>query len=190
MKNNKVFEFIKPVIVLTVIAAVMAALLGGTNLLTKNKIKELEEKNKIAAVKRVIVAEEYESASIDYKENSHEYFKATTGGKLVGYAFTISKNGYGGLVKSVIGLDAGGKITAIEIIDVANETPGLGQNAAKPQFANGFKGKSSTLSVVKADPKENEIQAVTGATITSTAVADSVNLAFELFAELEKEGDR
>ena len=81
-----------------------------------------------------------------------------------------------------------GKVTAVEITDVSNETPGLGQNADKADFTNRFKDKSSELSVVKSDPNENEVQAVTGATITSNAVTKSVNLAFELFAEIQKEG--
>ena len=52
MKNNKVFAFLKPIIVLTVIAAVMAALLGGTNLLTKDKIQKLEADAKKPPLKR------------------------------------------------------------------------------------------------------------------------------------------
>ena len=188
--KNKIFDFLKPVIVLTAIAAVMAALLGATNLLTIDKIKELEATAEKAAVEKVIKAESYEKASMQYNGASYTYFKAQKGSELAGYAFTLSANGYGGAVKCVVGIDKSGKITATEITDVSNETPGLGQNAGRASFTEQFKGKSAELSVVKSGAKENEIQAVTGATITSKAVTSSVNLAMELYKKLEGEGNK
>lgn len=190
MKNNKIWDFLKPIVVLTVIAAVMAALLGGTNLLTKDKIAALEKEAEEAAVKKVIKAESYEKSTLKYKDIEYTYFKAQDGEQIVGYAFTLSSNGYGGAVKSVIGINKDGKITAVEVTDVSNETPGLGQNATKADFSKQFENKDSTLDVVKSNPKENEVKAVTGATITSRAVTNSVNLALELFGALEKEGGK
>lgn len=188
--KNKIFDFLKPVIVLTAIAAVMACLLGATNLLTIDKIKELEAAAEKAAVEKVIKAESYEKASMQYSSASYTYFKAQNGSELAGYAFTLSANGYGGAVKCVVGIDVSGKITAVEITDVSNETPGLGQNATKPSFYEQFSGKGSAVTVVKSGAKENEVQAVTGATITSNAVAKSVNLALELYKSLETEGEK
>ena len=189
MKNNKIWSFLKPIVVLTVIAAVMAGLLGGTNLLTKDKIAELTEANETAAIEKVIKAEKYEKGEIDYNGSKYSYTKALKGTETVGYAFSLSANGYGGAVKAVIGIDMNGKITAVEITDVANETPGLGQNATRASFTDQFKEKAEALTVVKSGAKENEVQAVTGATITSKAVTSSVNLALELFNEITKEGD-
>lgn len=186
MKNN-VWNFLKPIIVLTLIAAVMAGLLGGTNLLTAQRIKTLEEKAEKAAVEKVVKAENYDKATLKYNETEYTYFKAQNGDETVGYAFTLSANGYGGAVKCVVGIDKSGKITAIEITDVSNETPGLGQNAGRVSFTDQFKGKDKPLSVVKSGAKENEVQAVTGATITSKAVTNSVNLAMELYKKIEGE---
>ncbi|MEE1025685.1 MAG: RnfABCDGE type electron transport complex subunit G [Acutalibacteraceae bacterium] len=187
--KNKVWNFVKPIIVLTLIAAVMAALLGGTNLLTKTKIEILTAANEKAAVEKVIKAEKYEKLTLDYEGTEYTYFLATNKGEKIGYAFTLSQNGYGGAVKSVVGIGMDGKITAIEITDVSNETPGLGQNATKTSFTDQFKGKNSSLTVTKSGAKENEVNAITGATITSTAVTKSVNLAMDLFKFIEKEGD-
>lgn len=186
MKNN-VWQFIKPIIVLTVIAAVMAGLLGGTNLLTADKIAELTAANEKAAVEKVIKAENYNKFQLKYNDVTYTYFKAQNGESTVGYAFTLGANGYGGTVKCVVGIDITGKITAVEITDVSNETPGLGQNAGRTSFTDQFKGKSTELSVVKSGAKENEVQAVTGATITSKAVTTSVNLAMELYKKIEGE---
>lgn len=189
MKNN-VWNFLKPIIVLTLIAAVMAGLLGGTNLLTAEKISQLESQAEKAAVEKVIKAESYDKAELTYNDTKYTYFKAQNGSDTVGYAFTLSSNGYGGAVKCVVGIDASGKITAVEITDVSNETPGLGQNAVRASFTDQFKDKNAELSVVKSGAKENEIQAVTGATITSKAVTNSVNLAMELYKNLKGEGDK
>ncbi len=184
MKNN-FKEFIKPIVVLTLIAAVMTALLSGTNLITTDRISLLSEQAEQEAVKKVISAESYEKGIID----EHTYFTAKNkNGEIVGYAFSVSGTGYGGAVKTVVGIDYTGTVTAVEVTDVSNETPGLGQNAKNPDFAKGFIGKSEPVSVVKNGPKEKEVQAVTGATITSTAVANSVNTAFELFEKVEKAG--
>lgn len=188
--KNKIWDFLKPIVVLTAIAAVMAGLLGGTNLLTINKIKELEADAEKAAVEKVIKADTYEKSSLDFKGTTYTYFKALNSNEKVGYAFTLSANGYGGAVKCVVGIDISGKITAVEITDVANETPGLGQNATKPSFYEQFSGKSSAVTVVKSGAKENEVNAVTGATITSNAVAKSVNLALDLYKALETEGEK
>ena len=121
--KNKIWIFLKPIVVLTAIAAVMAGLLGGTNLLTTDRIKELEAAAETAAVEKVIKAETYEKNTFEYEGGTYTYFKALKGGEKVGYAFTLSANGYGGAVKCVVGIEADGKITAVEITDVANETP-------------------------------------------------------------------
>ena len=191
MKNNKVWSFLKPIIVLTVIAAVMAALLGGTNLLTKDKIRKIEEKNQLEAIKKVIKADNYILSEIEFEGTSYDYYKATNSENMVlGYVFSLSSNGYGGAVKSVVGIDKNGEILAVEILDVSNETPGLGQNATRSSFTDQFKNHSEPVEVNKSATKENEIQAVTGATITSKAVANSVNLALELFATIGKAGGK
>lgn len=183
---KKIKELLIPVAVLTVIAAVMAALLGGTNLLTKDKIALLSKQTKEQAVKQVINADEYVDAKVTYDGVDYDYTVAKTNQQEVGYAFVLSSNGYGGAVQSVIGINTKGEITAVVITDVSNETPGLGQNAKNEDFYGQFAGKKQSLSVVKNDPKENEVRAVTGATITSKAVTNSVNLARELYNTIKK----
>ena len=63
------------------------------------------------------------------------------------------------------------------------ETPGLGAKASDSSFKDQFSGKSaSELALIKGSSSgENEISAISGATITSTAVTDGVNVAIELF---------
>ena len=69
-------------------------------------------------------------------------------------------------------------IKAVEILDVSSETPGLGQNAAKESFYGQFSGISggSDITVVKSGGGDMlQINAITGATITSRAVTKAVN---------------
>lgn len=180
--KDKIKELIMPVIVLTLIATVMTALLGGTNLLTKDRIEVLTAKSEAAAAQRVIKAKDYEKGQM----GEYTYFTAKNGNELEGYAFSVSSNGYGGAVKVVVGIDITGKVTAIEVTDVSGETPGLGQNAKSSSFAQQFSQKKDVISVVKSNPDENEVQAITGATITSEAVANAVNTSFELYKEIGK----
>ena len=185
--KSKASQLVKPIVVLTLIAAVMAALLGGTDFLTRGRIAALAEQNEKSAVSKVIEAESYERREITLDGTAYSYYAALSGSDCVGYAFTVSHNGYGGQVSAVVGIRADGHISAVEITDVSGETPGLGQNAKKESFTEQFKEANSPLTVVKSSPGENEISAVTGATITSRAVASAVNSALELFEAVSKE---
>jgi len=70
-----------------------------------------------------------------------------------------------------------------------NETPGLGDNAQKPAFRKQFAGKGAELLEVTKDPSNKEnIQAMTGATISSRAVTKGVREAAEKAAALAKGG--
>lgn len=184
MKIN-IKSLVTPAIVLFIIAALTTALLAGTNLLTKDKIAELELKTELEAVEKVTDGECVQlNATINGKEIT--YYKATKDGQISGYVFKTFSNGYGGLVSVITGFDADGVINGAEILNVSDETPGLGQNAAKPDFYQQFSEKTGELQVVKNNAGENEITAVTGATITSTAVVNAVNEARTLFEEVTK----
>ena len=186
--KNKIKEFLIPIVVLTLIAAVMAALLGGTNLLTAERIAVLSAKAETEAVSKVIKADNYQKKEVTTDTGVHTYYEALQNGATVGYAFTTSHNGYGGAVSIVVGINTLGGVTAVEITDVSNETPGLGQNAKKDSFTDQFKGKTAIGEVKKTGAQGNDINAVTGATITSRAVANAVNAALEYY-DAVKEGD-
>lgn len=187
MKKNNLFKIATPILVLTIIAAVMAALLAGTNLLTKNKIAEITLKNEKEAVSKVISAESYTQQTTTLNSVEYTYYSAFENNVCIGYAFTVSANGYGGQVSAVVGIKSDGAISAVEITGVSDETPGLGQNAKKEAFTSQFSGKKNKLAVVKSGASEDEINAVTGATITSKAVANAVNLALDLFNTVKED---
>lgn len=98
-------------------------------------------------------------------------------GAVIGHMFSAtSKDGYGGAIKISVGVTNDGVITGLGYIEIA-ETPGLGMNATEPKFKDQFKGKSGgPLVVTKGGASaDNEIDALSGATITSSAVTNAVN---------------
>ncbi len=182
--NKTTKEILKATAVLGIICLVIAAALAGTNLLTKDQIAQRSAQAEIEAMQRICKAETYSEQTTRLNDVDYTYYIAESAGTAAGYIFTTEHNGYGGPVSVMTGIDPQGKILAVEILDVSGETVGLGQNAAKPDFTEQFKGKSGQLQVSKT-AGEDEIQALTGATITSAAVTDAVNTALQLFAQVK-----
>ena len=116
-----------------------------------------------------------------------EIYKAQKDGSAAGYVVMVNPNGYNGAISMVVGIDAEGKVSGIDIIS-QSETAGLGANCVKDEFKDQFVGKSGEISVVKNDPKDNEIDAITSATITSKAVTSGVNKALAAAEKLEEAG--
>ena len=182
---RKTLKMLAPAFILLAISGIMALLLGATNLLTAQKISERAAQTQQQAIAKVLPAQSYEAKTVTLEGTEYAYSVAKNGNEIVGYAFTLSHNGYGGAVETVVGLTPSGSVAGIEVSDVSGETPGLGQNAAKEEFGAQFKNKSQTLSVVKSGAGEQEVNAVTGATITSKAVTENVNTAFKLFSAVK-----
>lgn len=183
--------------ILFLITAIAGGVLAFANEMTKSKIDELALQASNEARKEVFAeAENFEAVEEDtLKELTasdegvlevHEALDAS--GELVGYVMkTVTKEGYGGSIEIITGVTAEGEISGIKV-GTNSETPGLGTNAATPEFQDQFKGKTAEagVGVSKSSPGENEIQALTGATITSNAVANGVNKALEAYKTLAK----
>lgn len=171
-------SILKPTAVLFIICVVVSAALAGTNMLTADRIAQQEAQN--AEESRMIVlptADSFES------QEDGAYYTGLSGSELVGYVFETEASGYGGKVGVMTGIDTEGNITGVVILS-HNETPGLGANAQKPDFLNQYlqPAPEGGLSVIKYQaPAEGQIEAMTGATITSTAVTNAVNQAIEQY---------
>ena len=100
-------------------------------------------------------------------------YDASDGEKTVGTVVNIiSKDGYGGDIQLAVGVDTENRVTGVAILSI-NETAGLGMNAERdlvPQYP----GKNGRLKVTK---DGGEIEAISGATITSRAVTNAVSAA-------------
>ncbi|WP_173443548.1 RnfABCDGE type electron transport complex subunit G [Selenomonas ruminantium] len=119
----------------------------------------------------------------------HEgWFVAEKGGKAIAYIVPSESKGYGGKIKMLVAVTADSKVIDFSILE-HNETPGLGDNAQKPEFRQMFAGKDADKLEVTKDPANKEnIQAMTGATISSRAVTKGVREAVEAVASYKAEG--
>lgn len=112
-----------------------------------------------------------------------EIFEAKLGEETIGYAFKTKSGGYGGDLITVSGFTLDGVITGIKVI-TNSETPGLGTRVVEdPTYATSYVGKSaaSELVVVASPSADNEVQLLSGATVSSEGVLAGVNGAREAF---------
>ena len=172
-------EVLKPAAILFVICVLVSAALAGTNLLTKDRIAQAAAQK--AEESRMVALPGAES----FEERDGHYAGLDSAGQAVGYVFETEGKGYGGTVKVMTGVSTEGSITGVIVLS-HSETPGLGANAEKAEFRDQYQQPVANLTggiqVVKFQaPKEGEIQAMTGATITSTAVTNAVNAAIEQY---------
>ena len=176
-------QIFKVGIILFIITAVCALLLAYANKITaplieKNNIAKTEE-----SMKSVFPdADEFEKSESE-AEGVDEIYFAKISGEQVGACVVSEANGYGGAVKVVTGIDKKLLVTGVEILS-HSETPGLGANAEKSEFREQFVGKTANIVASKGDAKDNEINAMSGATITSKAVTKAVNIAIDAAKEL------
>ncbi len=180
-KNRE--DIIKPVGVLLAICIIIPQALSVTNKVTAKKIAELENENSKKNMQSLVSADDFEKCS----DGGIEYYTAIKGGDTAAYIFTESAKGYGGDVSVMTAVKPDGTVAGVAILDVSNETPGLGQNAAKESFYSQYAGLKNGVSLLKngAKAENNEVDAVTGATITSTAVTRAVNTALDDFEKVK-----
>ena len=157
-------EMLRYGFILGLICLVASGLLAGVNSLTKARIlaqaKTEEESAFLKVLPNAINFEPVKSG------NDILYYQALDkDAKLIGVAFKVSAKGYSSTIETLVGMTKEGIITAIEILS-QNETPGLGSRVAEPSFTGQFANKDMQ--------SLDQVAAITGATISSTAVIDSV----------------
>ncbi|MFZ5352958.1 MAG: RnfABCDGE type electron transport complex subunit G [Bacillota bacterium] len=182
-------DYVRLTGILLIICLIAAVLLGLTNSITHDKIQEqIAKANDEARAEVLPAAREFNK--VEYSNPNLttvvEVYEGKTDGNLTGYAVKVAPKGYGGLIEIIVGIDTNGVVQGIKVGN-NNETPGLGKNAASPGYQNQYKGKTidNEISVIKnGTPKENEIVAIAGSTITSKGVTNGVNEAMAAVKEL------
>lgn len=182
MKKN-----IQLVIVLFLITSISALMLAFTHGATKDIIAEREkmESLELAVILPDSNGDNAEEMDVEIDENSgvNVAYEVYSGQEVVGHAIIVSSGGVGGPIKMSVGITKDGKIGGVKTVSHA-ETPGIGDIVEQEDFMGQFRNKDTKEAVkaVKAAPsKENEVEAVSGATITSMAVATGVNKAIDFY---------
>lgn len=185
-------SIIKNALILCGITLVAGILLGLTYNVTKQPIQEQEKLQLDNALNMVL-----ENAHFSEVEKQSEskaitnVYQAKRQEEVIGYAFQLeTTEGYGDKIRLVVGLSQG-RITGIDIVKQA-ETPGLGAESDQPTFKNQFIGKAiELLNLVKGEgTAAQDIDAISGATITSRAVTNAVNEAISYYNQYLKEGNQ
>lgn len=194
MQNKS--SILKDAFALFMITLVAALALGFVNEITKDPIAKQKAKAKSEAYQTVYkeaTLVDVENEDIKARVDASEQFLVDQGmtgtvideagiamdenGNSIGYVMTVtSKKGYGGNITFTMGYTADGMVTAVEILSM-NETAGLGDRAKEDSFKGQFAQKKvEQFNLTKTGAKaENDIDAISSATVTSTAVTDAVN---------------
>lgn len=176
-------KILKLGIILFTVTAITGLILGAVYEITSGPIKATQERLKNEALSGAL-PEADSFKQIDIAGGSPEIVKEIQEGftenASTGHCITVTPKGYGGPIEIVVGILSDGTLRAIRILS-QTETPGLGAKAATEDFMGKYSDKKvETLSVVKTPPSDTaQIQAISGATITSEAVTLGVNTALE-----------
>lgn len=176
-------------LILFLITAIAGVLLGFSYEGTKNIIAQKKEAVNQAAYMSVL-PEAKDLTKLQLPEGTSESVLEAYDGGDAGYALKVVGSGYGGDIEIAMGIDREGSITAISIVS-SSETAGLGQKASDESFKGQYAGKSAemVLEVTKqAASSDTQIEAISGATITSRAVTSAINEGFTFYNEYLKEG--
>lgn len=189
MKNKNVKEIVMPALILFLIVFAAVAILAWCNSATYDKIQQINAENAAKARQCVLPkAKQFEEVS-DFKGEGivKNVFEGKDGDKKVGYCVSVTPSGYGGEMEIMVGVDDDLKIAGIEIVS-SSETAGLGKNASKESFKSQFVGLTKEITVKKnaPDKNNNEIQALSGATITSNAVSSGANAAIDAVKKIKE----
>jgi len=176
---------VKPALTLFITALIVVAALSVVYNFTKEPIERQKRKTQETVLKQVMPqATLYREINIEKTGSMSAVFEALEGNELIGYVVELSPEGYSGKIYFMVGFSIPYKyITGLRVMR-HTETPGLGALAVKEYFYKRYNYMPiSPLKVVKTPPGAGEIQALTSATITTSAITNAVNEAIEWYLE-------
>ncbi len=172
---------------LFLLAACAGLLLGLTNAITAGPIEE-QQRIEATAARKQVLPEAADFALIAESDGAIAdiYRGVDAAGAAVGYTAKTTVQGFGGPIEVTVGVNAEGTLTGVTVGGSGfKETAGLGARTKDTAFVNQFSGQSMPVALRK---NGGAIDAVTSATISSTAVVNGVNAAAEYLLSLAREG--
>ena len=168
-------SIVKLAVLLMVICAITSAILGAVNMVTAPVIAQIAADKTAQAYNEVLPTKGgYET--VDYSDTN-----VTAVAKCdEGYVVEVSISGSQSTLQLAIGVDNDGAITGVSVIK-HGETPGLGAKSTEAEWRQQFVGQTSGLNLTK---RGGEVEAITGATITSTAIVNACQIAIDTAAKL------
>ena len=175
--ESNVMYILRLSLTLLLIAAVVAAVLAGVNSITKPIIDQLTLEKTQKAIEAVLPGS-YDEEITNFADPSGLVTKVYKGAN--GYALEVTPSGFDNTITMMVGVDFEGNVLGISVVS-HTETAGLGAVAAEKTskgeaFRSQFIGTSGSVAVSK---DGGELDAITGATITSRAICAGVNAALD-----------
>jgi electron transport complex protein RnfG len=176
-------HILKPALSLFIITAIATALLALVRNMTLEPIARQNKATQEKTMKAILGSADY-FREIPIKKTGSivRIFEGSKDGIITGYVIEQAPAGYSGAINMMTGiLYDKNEIAGMRILK-HTETPGLGALAVKENFFRQYDGKKLIpLKVIKALPGENDIETITGATITTKAITNAVNEAMEWY---------
>ncbi|MFO7992193.1 MAG: RnfABCDGE type electron transport complex subunit G [Thermoplasmata archaeon] len=174
MKKEDFMTDIFPILFLTIVVCISVVGLSLTNSVTEERIKEAKEE----AIREMLSEQFPEMQNYEYNDDYEFYTIYGEDEVVIGYAYRTEGSGYGGAIEMLVALEDTGLTTnntvirGISIIS-HQETPGLGAKIEQESFLDQFEGVNAND--VSLAENGGEIDAISGATISSSAVVDEVH---------------
>ncbi len=172
-------------LMLFLVSLVAALTLAGTNEMTKDAIAQRALEEAEAARRAVLhIAETFESMQLPEGSVVDNGYRGLKEGQTIGYVAQSTVRGYAGDIEVIVGMDLDGKLTGISVGGTKfSETVGLGDKTKSPAFTEQFIGLALPVKL------QEDVDAISGATITSTAVVLGVNQAGEYLTGVLSSGE-
>ena len=190
-------KILKNTLILTAITLIAGLGLGLVHEITLNPIAQAQEKAKKEAWQAVFPdakLDEFKETDVDQKAAKQAISDLGVNATIdevctvgdTGYVITTTdKDGYGGDIQVSVGIQSDGTVTGVSFLSIS-ETAGLGMKAKEDSFSSQFAGKQvESFEVTKTGAtSDNQIDAISGATITSSAVTSAVNAGLAYYRTL------
>ena len=172
MKDMK--HYLKVALSLLLICTVVAGMLAAVNALTVDIIAANAQKERERAVGELFSdMTSMKDTQGEWLEGVNTVYAVYQHDAWIGYAVDLNTRGFGGDINMIVGLGTDGTVCGVRVIS-HGETPGLGSRATLASYLDNFIGVGEQLTV------KEDVDAISGATISSKAVVNGINLALSL----------
>lgn len=185
--SKKESTFLTMTLSLLIITLIAGISLGFINDITKGPKAKAKLERKVNALKQVLpgfnndLVNEVKLIKLENVKDSTEIYQATFDGEKSGTAIIGStEKGFSGLIKIMVGFKPDGSINNISVLE-QKETPGLGTKIKDEKFLKQFRGKNPSSFDLKTKKDGGQVDALTGATITTRAFGEATQQAYDVF---------
>lgn len=178
-KRSGARAILRIVISLMIICLAVALAVSFSYALTKDKIEQMRLETERAAIASVFGAEDITYNTLDGIPGTvtSVFEVMDAAGEVSGYAVAVSPSGFGGNIDMIVGVDRNGEIVGVDITALS-ETPGLGSRVNDDGYLSQYRGLGGVLTLGE------DVDAISGATISSRSVMSGVNRALAALRDM------